>query len=175
MLHSLWDLSFPTRDGTCFPCIGRWNLNHLTTREVPHCGFNLQFSIMINVAEHLVLCLLTICRSPLETCLFGSSECFVIELFVFLTLSHVSCLCLDTNSSVVSFRDVFLFNRLSFHFADGFLFCAKLLSLIRFHLFVIACIFFVLGVKKNIAAIYVKEYSAYDVFLWEFYGLWSYI
>ena len=30
-----WDLSSPTRDLTCTPCIGRRSLNHLTTREVP--------------------------------------------------------------------------------------------------------------------------------------------
>ena len=29
-------LSCPTRDRTCTPCIGRWNLNHWTTREVPN-------------------------------------------------------------------------------------------------------------------------------------------
>ena len=42
----------------------------------------------------------------------------------------------------------------------------KLLSLIRFHLFIFAFISLTLGEesKKNIAAIYVKEYSAY-VFL----------
>ena len=28
--------SSQTRDGTCIPCIGRWILNHWTTREVQH-------------------------------------------------------------------------------------------------------------------------------------------
>ena len=32
--HSMWDLSSPTRDWTCVPCIGRQILNHGTTREV---------------------------------------------------------------------------------------------------------------------------------------------
>ena len=32
---SLWDLSCPTRDQTCILWIGKWNLNHWTTREVP--------------------------------------------------------------------------------------------------------------------------------------------
>ena len=27
--------SFRTRNQTCIPCIGRWTLNHWTTREVP--------------------------------------------------------------------------------------------------------------------------------------------
>ena len=31
----MWDLSSPTRDRTCVPCIGRRILNHWTTREVP--------------------------------------------------------------------------------------------------------------------------------------------
>ena len=30
----LWDLSSPTRDGTCVPFIGRWILSHRTTWEV---------------------------------------------------------------------------------------------------------------------------------------------
>ena len=31
----LWDLSFLTRDWTWTPCIGRWSLNHCTSREGP--------------------------------------------------------------------------------------------------------------------------------------------
>ena len=31
----MWDLSSPTRNQTQVPCIGRWILNHWTTREVP--------------------------------------------------------------------------------------------------------------------------------------------
>ena len=31
----MWDLSFPTRNRTCTPCIGRQSLNQHTTREVP--------------------------------------------------------------------------------------------------------------------------------------------
>ena len=30
----MWDLSFPTRDQTHIPCIGRQSLNHWTTKEV---------------------------------------------------------------------------------------------------------------------------------------------
>ena len=32
----MWDLSSLTRDRTCISRITRWNLNHWTTREVPH-------------------------------------------------------------------------------------------------------------------------------------------
>ena len=38
MLCGMWDLNFPNRDGTQVPCIGRWFLNHWTTREVPQLG-----------------------------------------------------------------------------------------------------------------------------------------
>ena len=31
----MWNLSSPTKDQTCTPCIGRGSLNHWTTREVP--------------------------------------------------------------------------------------------------------------------------------------------
>ena len=31
----MWDLSPPTRDWTCTPCVGRWSPSHWTTREVP--------------------------------------------------------------------------------------------------------------------------------------------
>ena len=31
--HSMWDLSFPTRDRTCIPCIGRQIFNHGATRK----------------------------------------------------------------------------------------------------------------------------------------------
>ena len=33
--RGMYNLSSPTRDQTCFLCIGRQSLNHWTTREVP--------------------------------------------------------------------------------------------------------------------------------------------
>ena len=33
-LCGMWDLSFPVRNWTCFPCIAKWILNHWTTRDV---------------------------------------------------------------------------------------------------------------------------------------------
>ena len=37
-LVALWHVgSSQTMDRTCVPCIGRWILNHCTTREVPEC------------------------------------------------------------------------------------------------------------------------------------------
>ena len=35
LLCSMWGFSLPTQDQAHIPCIGRWVLNHGTTRDVP--------------------------------------------------------------------------------------------------------------------------------------------
>ena len=60
--QGMWDLSSPTRDQACIPCIGRWILNPWTTREAG----NLPLLLGPEGQEPAACCLQKYPHSPLH-------------------------------------------------------------------------------------------------------------